>query len=331
VQTLGGQAPQALRQNLAVAQANRLHKNAEREIDAANRAAEQRDWDTAVAGLRSAIQILGGQAPQALRQNLAVVLANRANKNAEPAMKAFAAARDAAQPDIRAALAIVQRHYRRSPRRVFRWAGAAVSAAIPAGGWILWLTMLSANGWVGAVTWIATIGFFLYIGVSLLRDRGKRAPQRYDSAAPVHCGMCQEPGTYQAELASGAGSPIVLCATHAQMLEGQAGVTIREHTPTRIAAVCCKVCGKAASHEARRGAVEKVSLCASHVRALQRAATSITWRPDPDLARRLGVMLAGPEADLNEAAALAPRLGGVRESLQQLRDLRSRMGLPARR
>ena len=293
VQTLGDQAPQELRQNLAVALANR---NAECEVDAANRATGHGDWDTAVAKLRSAVLILGDQAPQELRQNLAVALANRANKNAEPAMSVVVAARQQNPADLGAALATVQQEYRaerrRSPKhrilQVFVLAGAAA----------LW--------W-----WVFSVQVKDLSSGSRLDTLGRALQATF----VIVLGLIALRWVYGVILA-----PIGRRWKHFWAISQNFGTQL------------CEVCDSRASYEVKLGAAGATTpLCYSHASALESAAGRMPITSDPFTLRRVSQMLEGPEADLREAATLAPGLDGVRESIRQLGELRSRLGLPGGR
>jgi hypothetical protein len=289
-------------------------------IDEANRAAEQGNWDIVVTKLQSAMQTLGDQAPQQLQQNLAVALANRANKNAEQAMKVFASAREAAvtgpgapNPDLRAALSIVQAEYqaerqakqkprrRRSPKQYALRASLLVLVALPL-GWLAFTHKGAAGRVFGVAAAVLSIGLFLYFILSVV------------------------------------GPALVLLFALGRWFKDLL-TPFDPYAGNRYAGPLksCQVCGAEASYEVRldsRG--DAARLCVSHAHALERAVERYAWMsasksgPFQRAISQVREMLERAEADLREAEAIAPQLDGVKDSLRQLGELRLLIGLPSR-
>jgi hypothetical protein len=279
--------------------------------DAAIRAAKRADWDTAVARLRSAVQTLGRQAPQELRQDLATALANQADTNAGRAVKLFTSAREAAaRPHLPTALSVVRARYeeqlqaqmqalwqqerqaKRTARRRRRKRYAQVA-----------LPLMLLLGWLAfthkeiAHAFAVALGIFGWTLFWILID--------WDSSIGLISDIA---GFFKKRFKS----PDVPAGGYYNMSWNR-----------------CEVCYTEAAHRSLLGATP---LCESHEQEVQLAAISISgWRPGPDLAGQLDVVLAGSERALHEAATLAPELDGVKESLRQFGELRSRMGLPSRR
>jgi hypothetical protein len=274
--------------------------------EAAVKASETGNWDTAVTAFRTVVRELGDEAPDGLRQSLAVALANRGNAKANQAVEAYSAARrNAPEPDLFAALGRVKEEYARQNERHLSKRAVATGSIV--GGILLfatWWVFFRKGGiysWSWSWPWPGVWGRAAYAIVSVLLVACVAAGYVYVIVRPVLYFI------------------IILFVWARSSIKSLT-------SPLQAQRESCVVCEEDASYGVTMDhgySSASVPLCASHVHDLEREAESSSL----DAAARLWVaaQLADATTDLREAAATAPQLDGVKASLKQLEILSSQM------
>lgn len=280
-------------------------------------AAERGDWDTAVANLWSAIDTLGDEAPDDLKRNLAVSLANRANATGGRAVQAIQSEQQASPPNLGMALAGVKAGYEAARKRenrmsvkekVFWWSVLAAFIGVGAYGYFV-----GVPAWVRLDSWPSSPMTRRIAKASLFSLYVVGGPIMAVASVLWVWGWLQAIGKWFKDLTPqinlyGGGS------------SGPSGPP-------------CDVCGIPASYEIdlnpdSYGGV-KTPLCSTHAHELEETATAYSAVTIPPwVSQSAGADLDRAEADLQEAAAQAPDLDGIQESIQQLAEIRARFGIP---